>query len=272
MLCLLRPSKPWKHRGHWLMKRILIVDDENLIRHSLSASLRQDDTYVKAVACGKDTLDELGHIFYDLCFLDVNLPDINGLDLMKIIKKSSPDTKIIIMTGGVVDEPEMLQSIQAHANLLISKPFDLDRVKLFVDRIISQGMSIRRSEEQSYSGSEPEPFENWLREDKRQHQRKAVESCTTCSVIVAESEQREKNLTAGVLDISDAGMRIRTDYGLKTGHLLRISNSPALSTAVVRWSKSAGAENSYHAGVQFVMPENPSNSSFLQARADGDQA
>jgi len=261
------------------MKRILIVDDENLIRYSLSASLKQDDTYVKAVACGKDAIDEIDHIFYNLCFLDVNLPDINGLEIMKYIKKSSPATKIIIMTGGVVDEPEMLQSIQANANLLLPKPFDLDRIKLFVDRILGRGMSIRRSEEQSYSGREHEPFENWLREDKRQYERKAVERRTTCSVIAAESEQGEKNVTASVLDISDAGMCIRTDFGLKPGNLLRISNSPALSTGVVRWSMSAEAENSYHAGIQFVLPENPSNSSFiqahdssfLQAQADGDQ-
>ena len=221
---------------------------------------------------------EIDHIFYDLCFLDVNLPDMNGLDIMKVIKKSSPATKIIIMTGGVVDEPEMLQSIQANANLLLPKPFDLDRIKLFVDRIIGQGMSIRRSEEQSYSGSEHEPFENWLREDKRQYERKAVEQCTTCSVIIAGSEQGKKNITASVLDVSDAGMRIRTDFGLKPGHLLKLSNSPALSTAVVRWSRSAEDENSYHAGIQFVMPENPSNSSFLQVhdssplqtQADGD--
>jgi len=261
------------------MKRILIVDDENLIRYSLSASLRQDDTYVKAVECGKDALNEINHIFYDLCFLDINLPDMNGLDLMKIFKKSSPATKIIIMTGGVVDEPEMLQSIQANANLLLPKPFDLDRIKQFVDRIIGQERSIRRSEEQPYNGSEHEPFENWLRDDKRQFERKAVERCTTCSLIVAESEQGEKNVTASVLDVSDAGMRIRTDWGLKPGHLLRISNSPALSTGVVRWSMSAEAENSYHAGIQFVLPENPSNSSFIQAhdssflqeQPDGDQ-
>jgi DNA-binding response OmpR family regulator len=245
------------------MKRILIVDDEILIRYSLSASLRQDDTYVKAVEFGKDALTEIDRIFYDLCFLDVNLPDMNGLDLMKVIKKSSPATKIIIMTGGVVDEPEMLQSIRVNANLLLPKPFDLDRIKQFVDRIFGQGMSIRRPEEQSYNGSEHEPFENWIREDKRQFERKTVQQYTTCSVIVAQSEQGEKNVPASVLDISDAGMCIRTDYGLKPGHLLRISNSPALSTGVVRWSKIAGSDNTYHAGIQFVIPENPSNNSFL---------
>jgi DNA-binding NtrC family response regulator len=120
-------------------KKILIVDDESLIRHSLSAALRQDDIQVKAVPCGKDALGEIDTVFYDLCFLDVNLPDINGLDLMKTVKRSSPATKIIIMTAGMVDEPELVQSIQANANLFLSKPFDLDRVKLFVDRILEQG-------------------------------------------------------------------------------------------------------------------------------------
>jgi CheY-like chemotaxis protein len=243
------------------MKRILIVDDEILIRYALSSALRQDNTYVKAVEFGKDALSEINRIFYDLCFLDINLPDMNGLDLMKVIKKSSPATKIIIMTGGVVDEPEMQQSIQTNANLLLPKPFDLDRIKQFVDRILGQGMSIRRSEEQLYNGSEDVPFESWIR-DKRLHERKAVEQATICSVIVTQSEQGAKNVDANVLDISDAGMCIRTDYGLKPGHLLRIINSPALSTGVVRWSKIAGAENMFHAGIQFVMPDNPSNSSF----------
>jgi hypothetical protein len=82
-------------------------------------------------------------------------------------------------------------------------------------------------------------------------------------VIVAQSEQGEKNLAASVLDISDAGMCIRTDYGLKPGHLLRIADSPVLSTGVVRWSKIAESENTYHVGIQFVLPENPSNSPFL---------
>ena len=236
------------------MKRILIVDDENLIRYSLSASLRQDDTYVKAVACGKDALDEIDHIFYDLCFLDVNLPDINGLDIMKIVKTSSPATKIVIMTGGVVDEPETLQLIQANANLLLPKPFDLDRIKLFVDRILGQGMSLRRSEEQSYSVNEQEPFENWLRENKRRHERKAVANCTTCSVVAADTDQGEKNLTASVLDISDDGMCIRTDCWLKPGHQLRFDNGPAaLPAGVVRWSMSNGTEHSYRVGIQFIM-------------------
>ncbi len=176
---------------------------------------------------------------------------------MKTIKQSSPGTKIIIMTASVVDDPATIQSIQANAHLLLSKPFDLDRVKLFVDRIIGQGMSIRQSGDHSCSRSGYETFENWLIEDKRQSERKAVMPNTTCSVVTSDGEHGEKSFTAGILEMNDSGMCIRTDYLLKPGQLLRFSDNPVLSTGVVRWSKSRGADDSYHAGIQFVMPEGP---------------
>ena len=243
--------------GARVMKRILIVDDESLIRYSLSASLQRDDTYIKAVECGKDALSEINHIFYNLCFLDVNLPDINGLDLMKTIKKSSPSTKIIIMTASVVDEPEVVQSIQANAHLLLSKPFDLARVKLFVDRIIGQERSLRPAGDHSISRTGYVTFENWQLEDKRQRERQALMLRTVCAVVASDGGQGETSFTAGILEMNDTGMCIRTDYLLKPGQLLRFNDNPALSTGVVRWSKCGGADDSYCAGIQFIMPEGP---------------
>jgi two-component system, response regulator, stage 0 sporulation protein F len=251
-----------------LMKRILIVDDESLIRCSLSAALRQDDTQVKAVPCGKDALGEIDTVFYDLCFLDVNLPDIYGLDLMKTIKKSSPSTKIIIMTAGVVDEPELVQSIQANANLFLSKPFDLDCVKLFVDRIIGHGTPMRGVEDHCLTGREA--YENQRVDGSRQCERKIVMPSATCSVIVSDGGVGETRFTAGILEISERGMSIRTEWPLKPGQLLRFSDIPVLSTGVVRWSKGGGAEESYHAGIQFIMPEDPSHLPFQQAQAGAD--
>jgi len=155
------------YTGGPMMKRILIVDDENLILYSLSSALRQDDTYIKAVACGKDAVNEAAHVFYQLCFLDINLPDINGLEVMKSVKKISPATKIVIMTGGVVDS-SMLKFIQEKAVLLIPKPFDLDRIKTFVDRVLGRepgaqqqaGTSCNRSEDRA-------AFENWIMDGMR---------------------------------------------------------------------------------------------------------
>lgn len=233
-----------------MMKRILIVDDESLIGYALSASLRRDDTYIKAVECGKDALSEINHIFYNLCFLDIKLPDACGLDLMKIIKKASPATFIVIMTGGVVNDPELMKSIVANAHLFISKPFDLERVKLFVNRFIGDGKSQLQTGDHSNSWTGYETFEN-----QKHIARQAVMSSTTCAV-VASDEEGETSFTAGILEMSDTGMCIRTGYQLKPGQLLRFSDSPVLSTGVVRWSKGGGeTEDSYHAGIQFIMPE-----------------
>jgi hypothetical protein len=169
---------------------------------------------------------------------------------MKVIKKASPATFIVIMTGGVVNDPELMKSIVTNAHLFISKPFDLERVKLFVNRFIGDGTSHPQAGDHSNSWTGYESFEN-----QTHISRQAVMSNTTCAVVTS-GEEGETSFTAGILELSDTGMCIRTDYQLKPGQLLRFSDNPVLSTGVVRWSKGGGeAEDSYHAGIQFVMPE-----------------
>jgi hypothetical protein len=164
---------------------------------------------------------------------------------------------IIIMTGGVVNEPGQLRSIQANAHLLLPKPFDLDRFKLFVDRILGLGQetSLHPAGDPSSSRTGGGTFENWSIDDKRKRERKAVMPCTTCSVVASDNGQGEKSFTAGIIEMNDTGMCIRTDYLLKPGQILRFSDNHILSTGVVRWSKNGGPDDSYRAGIQFVMPE-----------------
>ena len=149
-----------------MIKKILIVDDENLICYSLTAALRREDTCARSASCGKDALAEIAHTVYDLCILDIHLPDMNGLDIMKLVKKVSPATKIIIMTGSVVDA-EMMKSIEEHADLLLPKPFDLDRVKSFVEHLLGGGMHVRRAGDYFYNENEDNPFINWLMDGTR---------------------------------------------------------------------------------------------------------
>jgi len=122
-------------------RRILIVDDEPLIRHSLSAAFQNENTCVHAAPCGKDGLALLDRIVYDLCILDINLPDMSGLDIMENVKEASPATKIVIMTAGVVDS-HMMRRIQVNANLLAYKPFKLDRLKRTVEEVFAQGADV----------------------------------------------------------------------------------------------------------------------------------
>jgi DNA-binding response OmpR family regulator len=116
------------------MINILLVEDEYLIRYSLSATLRYDGSKVTAVSNGKDALGEMRRLSYDICFLDVNLPDSNGLDLMNVFREISQATKIIIMTAADLNERQ-LSDLHKNACHLLPKPFDLEDVRSLVYNI-----------------------------------------------------------------------------------------------------------------------------------------
>jgi DNA-binding NtrC family response regulator len=113
------------------MTKILLVDDENLILFALSRKLNYGDNDVTAVTNGKDALREIQNGSYDICFLDVQLPDANGLDLMKIIRDLSPSTSIIIMTAGILNDAQQ-RSLRDHGCHFFPKPFDLDLMQAIV--------------------------------------------------------------------------------------------------------------------------------------------
>ena len=113
--------------------RVLIVDDEPLILHILSRFLNPS-VEVKTVASAEEALDEIFAQHYDLCFLDIILPGITGLDAMKIINERSPNTKVAIMTGTLLDEA-MKEQVEDFAYTFIEKPFSLSDIGKVVDRV-----------------------------------------------------------------------------------------------------------------------------------------
>ena len=113
--------------------RVLIVDDEPLILHILSRFLNPS-VEVKTVDSAEEALDEIFAQHYDLCFLDIILPGITGLDAMKIINERSPNTKVAIMTGTLLDEA-MKGQVEDLAYTFIEKPFSLSDIKEVADRV-----------------------------------------------------------------------------------------------------------------------------------------
>jgi DNA-binding NtrC family response regulator len=113
--------------------RVLVVDDEPLILYSLSRFLKKKAA-VKTVASAEEAIDEIVAQHYDLCFLDITLPGMTGLDALKIIKELSPLTKVTIMTGNFLDET-MTRQIEETAYAFIEKPFELLHIQEVVDRV-----------------------------------------------------------------------------------------------------------------------------------------
>ena len=119
------------------MTKILLVDDKELILISLSKMLRNCGAEVTTVANGKDAIREIEGASYDICFLDVQLPDANGLDLMQIIRKVSPNSRIVIMTALTLNETQ-LRSLRDVACHYLPKPFELDHVQSLVAKIAGE--------------------------------------------------------------------------------------------------------------------------------------
>lgn len=116
------------------MKRILIVDDEIFLLHGLVRALQDLATDVMVVETGEAALAEIASSAYQLCFLDIFLPDRDGTEVLVRINEISPQTKIVIMTAGIVSN-EMKDCIENRAYMFITKPFDLLQVKMIVKRV-----------------------------------------------------------------------------------------------------------------------------------------
>ncbi len=121
-----------------MIKRILIVDDEPLILSELPKALYKLCDFrgeIKTVETGKNAIDEISLCFYDICFLDIDLPDLNGLDVMKKINEISPKTSVAIITALAMNG-NMKRTIEEGASLFIPKPFDLSLIKVFMKQVL----------------------------------------------------------------------------------------------------------------------------------------
>src|SRR5215471_17649219 len=93
-------SFPWRGKPSMSAKgSILIIDDEEEVRESLEELLKLEGYQPVAAATGEDGLKKAEDRLFDLVLLDINLPDQNGIDVLKSLKRDSPDTGVIMITA-----------------------------------------------------------------------------------------------------------------------------------------------------------------------------
>lgn len=113
------------------MKQILIIDDESFIRENLKRILSHEKYAVFTASDGKTGIDIIEKEEIDIVLLDLNLPDVNGIEVLRKIKSISPDLLVIIITGyATVDSA--VEALKLGAYDYIKKPFKADAIKLIV--------------------------------------------------------------------------------------------------------------------------------------------
>ena len=226
------------------IKRILIVDDAPLILSGLSKALYKLCNFqgeIKTVETGKNAIDEISRCFHDICFLDIDLPDLNGLDVMKKINEISPETSIAIMTALVIDD-DMKRTIEEGASLFIEKPIDLSQIKVFVKEALERDGDFYRDQKSC---------EKEFIKGRRQFKRRPLMKLINYSVSFPDlGKPMMLNLKGDVIDISNAGVGIRTDYPLERGHVLRFKKGIGHEAGIVKWSMMV--DDNCRVGIKFV--------------------
>jgi DNA-binding NtrC family response regulator len=115
--------------------KILVVDDELSIRESLSGWLRQDGFEVANAAEGNTALVMTTENHYDIMLIDVKMPEMDGLTLLKKLKENEPDIAVVMMTAhGAIQDAVDAMRLGAYDYLL--KPFDLEELSLTIEKLV----------------------------------------------------------------------------------------------------------------------------------------
>ncbi|HET6923548.1 MAG TPA: sigma-54 dependent transcriptional regulator [Anaeromyxobacteraceae bacterium] len=111
------------------LRKVLIVDDEESMRHLLSVILTDRGYEARAVSSGEDALKEIQARDYDAVLSDVRMPRMDGIRLLEAVKRLQPELTFIVMSAyGTQDDA--IQAMKAGAYDYVSKPFKPDEVVL----------------------------------------------------------------------------------------------------------------------------------------------
>jgi len=124
---------------------LLVVDDEELNRDGLARRLQRHDYQVVAVASGREAIELLGGRRFDLVLLDIMMPGMNGLEVLKFLRRvdSLIDLPIIMVTARG-ESGDMIEALELGANDYVTKPLDFPVV---LARIRTQ-LALRRAASQ----------------------------------------------------------------------------------------------------------------------------
>jgi two-component system response regulator AtoC len=114
---------------------ILIVDDDEVMCHTLSDVLIKMSYEVTSVQRGEDALHYLREGIFDLILLDIILPDMNGLDVLEKIGEIDSDPFVVMMTA-YADVQSAVTAMKAGAYDYINKPFEIEELRLTIKKAL----------------------------------------------------------------------------------------------------------------------------------------
>jgi DNA-binding NtrC family response regulator len=116
--------------------KILVVDDDDLLRPSLARRLNDTGYDISEAVNGEEAIKILESRYFDLILLDLTMPKVSGYDVLRFVKEKHPTTKVIMLTG-FSELKNAIESKKLGAEDFVSKPFDFNDLLTTVDRVLS---------------------------------------------------------------------------------------------------------------------------------------
>jgi len=124
---------------------ILVVEDEAFQREMLREFLSTEGHRVETAEGGKDALDLIENRYFDLILLDLRMPDMDGLETLREIKKDNPEMDALIVTAfGTIETA--VEAMKAGARDYITKPIDIEELSLLIRRIADHRTLVKENE------------------------------------------------------------------------------------------------------------------------------
>ncbi|MGB4691373.1 MAG: sigma-54 dependent transcriptional regulator, partial [Atribacterales bacterium] len=115
--------------------RILIVDDEESLREMLKEFLEGEGMLVELAQNGREALEKLHSLSFDLVLLDLRMPGVSGVEVLQEIKKEEPELPVVVITAyGSVDNA--VETLKMGAFDFITKPFKLEELLNTISRAL----------------------------------------------------------------------------------------------------------------------------------------
>jgi len=135
--------------------RIIVVDDEPGMREFLEIMLQKDGYSVVTAGDGRQAEEKINSQMFDLAIIDVQMPTMDGLDLLKKINEKAPDTTVIMITAFASHE-SAIEAMKHGAYDYITKPFKIDEIKLVIKkalekkRLVTENIKLKRELENKF--------------------------------------------------------------------------------------------------------------------------
>jgi DNA-binding response OmpR family regulator len=119
------------------IQSILVIDDQEVIRTTISAILSDEGYSVETVKNGKEAIKASKKTPFDLALVDINLPDIDGTELLKKLREDQPKMATIILTGQPSLE-NAIKSVNSKADAYLLKPLDAQILLETIKKILAE--------------------------------------------------------------------------------------------------------------------------------------